>query len=311
MTTITQAKLKKILTLSEPNNLGTTANYIPELANVPDDLVTFTIQAIDGKPITLANMDIPKITLQSTSKLIPLIALLEEYGPDKVFSWVKVEPSGDDFASIARLDQFGPKASNPMLNAGAITLCSHIPGEGEQRLAWLNNWIKKLFDTELLSINNLVLTSERRTGDRNRSLAYLLKSQGNIFASSVEETLELYFSLCSYEGLPEQYIHLPYLLANDGLNMQGERVIASSTVKYTLAIMATCGLYNESGTHMVRTGMPAKSGVSGLIFAVSPGKGAVVVASPKVNSKGSSIRGSLILEQISTQFKWHFADPKK
>lgn len=306
MSQITQAKLKKILKMAQPNNLGTTANYIPELANVPDDLITFTIQALNSKAITLSNVQVPKITLQSASKLLPLIGLLEEYGPEKVFSWVKVEPSGDDFASVARLDQFGPKASNPMLNAGAITLCSHIPGEGEQRLAWLHSWTSKLFEQEL-SINNLVLTSERRTGDRNRSLAYLLKSQGNI-AGRVDETLELYFTLCSYEGKPEQFIALPYILANDGINFNGDRIISSDTVKYTLAIMATCGLYNESGTHMVRTGMPAKSGVSGLIFAASPGKGAVVVASPKVNSKGNSIRGSMILEQISKQFRWHFAD---
>ena len=310
MTNITQAKLKKILALAEENTLGTTANYIPELANVPEDLCTFTLQELNGKPITVSNMTLPKVTMQSASKLIPLIGLLEEEGPDKVFTWVKVEPSGDDFASIARLDQFGPKASNPMLNAGAITLCSHIPGEGEKKLAWLDGWVQKLFNTDQLTINNLVLTSERRTGDRNRSLAYLLKSQGNIEETTVKETLELYFSLCSYEGNPELYIHLPYILANDGFNAAGEQIISSTTVKYALAIMATCGLYNESGTHMVRTGMPAKSGVSGLIFAVSPGKGAVVVTSPKVNSKGNSIRGSLILEQLSKQFLWHFADPK-
>ena len=308
MTNITTAKLKKILATAETNVLGNTANYIPELANVPEDLLAFTIQAIGDKPHTISNLEIPKMTLQSTSKLIPLIGLLEEQGASTVFSWVKVEPSGDDFASVARLDQFGPKASNPMLNAGAITLCSHIPGEGETRLAWLHNWVSKLYGVDL-NINNLVLTSERRTGDRNRSLAYLLKSQGNI-DESVEETLELYFSLCSYEAFPEQLIGLPYLLANDGINAEGQRVISSETVKYTLAIMATCGLYNESGTHMVRTGMPAKSGVSGIILAVSPGKGAVVVASPKVNSKGNSIRGSIVLEQISNQFKWHFADPK-
>lgn len=307
MSSFSTKKLKSLMDEAEKNSLGTIASYIPELANIPDDLLSVTIQELGAQPVSLSNMISPKITLQSTSKLVPLIALLEERGPEEVFSWVKVEPSGDDFASVARLDQFGPKASNPMLNAGAITLCSHIPGEDqcESRLAWLQDWIKKLFNTEL-SVNNLVLTSERRTGDRNRSLAYLLKSQGNI-EKSVEQTLELYFTLCSYEGLPEQFINLPYLLANDGVDLYGNRIISSQTVKYTLSIMATCGLYDESGTHMVRTGMPAKSGVSGLIFAVSPKKGGIVVASPRVNSKGNSIRGSIMLEQISNEFNWHFA----
>lgn len=305
MTAITATELEKFIKLAEEDASGNTANYIPELANVPEDLISVTVHVLGHPPVTASNMPAPPMTLQSVSKLIPLIGLLEEYGPEQVFSWVKVEPSGDDFASVARLDQFGPKPSNPMLNAGAITLCSYIPGEGEQRLAWLQRWMNVLFNSNLI-INNLVLTSERRTGDRNRSLAYLLKSQGNI-RGSVTETLELYFTLCSYEAIPETLVYLTYLLANDGIAPTGKRIISSQTVKQTLSIMATCGLYNETGTHMVRTGMPAKSGVSGLILAVCPNKGGIVVASPRVNSKGNSIRGGIVLEQISKELGWHFA----
>lgn len=302
---IDKAHLEKMVTASLKDKTGKIANYIPELASISEEYTSLTIQEINQPAISYATEDGMRLTLQSTSKLIPLIGLLEEMGPEKVFSWVKVEPSGDDFASIARVDQFGPKASNPMLNAGAITLCSEIPGEGEKKILWLQNWVKKLFMKEL-AINNLVLTSERRTGDRNRSLAYLLKSNGSI-KSSVKETLEVYFTLCSYEGMPEELIGLPYLLANDGIDENGNRVISSQTVKYVLSIMATCGLYNETGTHMVKTGIPAKSGVSGLIFASCPRKGAIVVASPRVNRKGNSIRGNYILERISSQFDWHFA----
>lgn len=303
---LTQAKLKKIVTAVEQINEGHTANYIPELANIPNNLTALIVQTLqDEKPISYQNMSCPPITLQSVSKLIPLIGLLEEFGPEKVFSWVRVEPSGDDFASVARLDQFGPKPSNPMLNAGAITLCSHVPGEGESRLAWLDDWIQRLFN-QRLSVNNLVLTSEKRTGDRNRSLAYLLKSQGNI-NGSVKECLELYFTLCSYEALPEQLIELPYILANKGVNQQGKQILSKQTVKHTLAIMATCGLYNETGEFMVRAGMPAKSGVSGYILAVVPGKAGIVVMSPRVSQKGNSIRGQMMLEALAEQMDWHFA----
>lgn len=285
---------------------GHVADYIPELSNVPEELIAITVKPIDKKAVTFSNMDYPPLTLQSTSKLIPLIGLLEEYGPEKVFSWVRVEPSGDDFASIARLDQFGPIPSNPMLNSGAITLCSHIPGRDEKKIAWLNDWVERLFLTPL-SINHLVMASEKRSGDRNRSLACLLKSKGNI-EGTVEETLDLYFSLCSYEGKTDTLIELPYLLANGGINSRGERVISADTVKYTISIMATCGLYNESGMHMVKTGMPAKSGVSGYIMAVSPGKGAVVVSSPRVNRKGNSIKGGMILEMLSNTYGLHIAE---
>ena len=108
----------------------------------------------------------------------------------------------------------------------------------------------------------------------------------------------------------EQMIYLPTLLANTGKDpISNEQIISAETCKVTLAIMATCGLYDESGMHMVRTGMPAKSGVSGYTIAVVPGKAGIAVLSPRVNSKGNSIRGEIMLENISKAMNWHFALP--
>ena len=301
---ITANFLKKLIALAQQNNDGNTANYIPELANVNNELTAIGVKRIGQKEVLASNMELPLITLQSTSKLIPLIGLLEEQGPENVFEWVSAEPSGDDFASIARLDRYGPKPCNPMLNAGAITLCSYIPGIGEQRFAWIENWVQTLFG-QRLSLNPLVFASEKRTGDRNRSLAYLLKSHNNL-GSDVEGALDLYFTLCSYEAHLEQMLYLPFILSNGGKDEHGKQIISTDTVKYTLAIMATCGLYDETGEHMVNTGMPAKSGVSGYILASVPGKGGVVVLSPKVNAKGNSIRGEIMLEALSKHLGWHF-----
>ncbi len=306
---LTKELLVQLVTHAEKNKEGTVANYIPELANVDEKITAIAISTLKGTTLTHSNRPLEPVTLQSTAKLIPLIGLLEEFGAEKLFEWVKVEPSGDDFASITRLEQFGPKPSNPMLNAGAITLCSHIPGQGEQQFAWLESWVQKLFN-QRLRINPLVFASEKRTGDRNRSLAYLMHSRKNL-GTSVPETLDLYFSLCSYEASLEQMISLPTLLANYGKNLRtGEQVISLETCKITLAVMATCGLYDETGTHMVRTGLPAKSGVSGYTIAVVPGIAGIVVFSPLVNSKGNSIRGEIMLEQLSHELGWHFAEPK-
>ena len=308
LNTLTTSLLKTLVCHAEKNKEGDTANYIPELANVNKEITAIAVQPLGADMLMYSNAPIQPVTLQSTAKLIPLIGLLEEWGVDQLFEWVKVEPSGDDFASITRLEQFGPKPSNPMLNAGAITLCSHIPGIGEQQFAWLELWIQKLFN-QRLSINPLVFSSEKRTGDRNRSLAYLLHSRGKL-GSHVNETLDLYFALCSYETTLLQMLYLPTLLANAGVDpVSGEQVISRETCKITLAIMATCGLYDETGTHMVRTGMPAKSGVSGYTIAVVPGKAGIVVLSPRVNAKGNSIRGEIMLEELSKTMNWHFAIP--
>ncbi len=300
--------LKQIVETAEKNQEGQTANYIPELANVDNDLTAIAVHPLGGEPVMYCNMPLPRITLQSTSKLIPLIGLLEEYGPEQVFEWVRVEPSGDEFASITRLEQFGPKPSNPMLNAGAIVLSSHIPGVGEEQFAWLEKWVKIVFN-QRLALNPLVFASEKRTGDRNRSLAYLLHSRGNL-GKGVQETLDLYFTLCSYETSLEQMLYLPTLLANAGRDPStGDVIISQKTCKITLAIMATCGLYDESGTHLVHTGMPAKSGVSGYTIATVPGKAGIATLSPRVNAKGNSVRGGIMLEKLSKAMNWHFALP--
>lgn len=305
---ITDDLLKSLVQQAEQNIEGHTADYIPELANVDKEITAIAVNQLGHNSVMYSNRPLPPITLQSTGKLIPLIGLLEEFGADQLFEWVKVEPSGDDFASITRLEQFGPKPSNPMLNAGAISLCSYIPGKGEQQFTWLEHWVQKLFNQRLL-VNPLVFASEKRTGNRNRSLAWLLKSRNNL-GTEVNETLDVYFTLCSYEAMLSQMLYLPVILSNAGQDpVTNEQIISPETCKITLAIMATCGLYDETGTHMVKTGMPAKSGVSGYTIAVVPGKAGIAVLSPRVNSKGNSIRGEIMLEGLSRTMGWHFALP--
>lgn len=300
--------LQKIVTDAAHIKTGKTANYIPELAKVNPDITGIIVQRIGSEPVSHINIPCAPVTLQSTAKLIPMIGILEELGLEFLLNWVMLEPSGDDFASITRLAQYGPMPSNPMLNSGAITLCSHIPGTGEAKFAWLDKWIQKLFN-QRLTINATVFASEKRTGDKNRALAYLLKSRG-MLGTDLLDALDLYFALCSYEGTLDQLIYLPLLLANGGCDpVTQERIISEKTTKTALAVMATCGLYDETGTHMVKTGMPSKSGVSGYILAVVPGKAGIVTLSPLVNPKGNSIRGQAMLEALSSAMNWHFAIP--
>ena len=207
-----QSVLDEAITVARNDHSGAHASYIPELASVPPELTNAAITLTDGHKFIAGDTPDHAFSLQSVAKLIVLIGLLEECGSEKVFSWVRVEPSGDDFASVARLDQFGPAPSNPMLNAGSIALCSHVPGHMEQRILWLENWAEKLFG-EPLSINQKVFSSERRTGDRNRSLAYLMKSTGFI-EGNIDEILETYFCLCALEASVVQASYLPMLLAN-------------------------------------------------------------------------------------------------
>lgn len=302
-----QNTLDEAVREARENDQGAPADYIPELANVAADLVSSSIILSDGTQISSGDYEQHVFTLQSIAKLISLIGLLEEYGEEKLLSWIHVEPSGQSFSSIAQVERYGPIPVNPMVNAGAIALCSRIPGDTQQRSQWLDYWAAKLFGKSL-QVNGKIFASERATGDRNRSIAYLLKSKHEL-GLPVDETLETYFYLCSYEADVTTAAYLPMLLANGGLTADGTRVISERTSNSVVAIMATCGMYDESGMNFVRTGMPAKSGVSGIVVAVATGRGGIAVCSPRLNDKGGSVRGQQILTQVSQQLDWHFAAP--
>ena len=98
------------------------------------------------------------------------------------------------------------------------------------------------------------------------------------------------------------------LLANEGKSPDGKQIFSKKTAHQVLSIMSTCGLYNDSGRHLVRSGIPSKSSVSGYILAAVPGKAGIATFSPCVNHKGTSVRGELMLADMSERMHWHFAD---
>lgn len=294
--------------LSKINKAGRVASYIPELANVEPEIVNAAITLSDGELITSGENIENLFTLQSVSKVVLLIGLIEEFGDEKVFSWINAEPSGLPFSAVGHLDRFDPIPANPLINAGAMALCNYIPGADlKSQLKWVDKWVKKLFRAKL-EIDENVFKSEYKTTDRNRSLLYLMRSTG-VINRDVEEILNSYLTLCSYKLNIKQATMLPLILANGGLLPDGTRIISESTSNKVVSIMATCGLYDESGMYLVKTGMPAKSGVSGLIIAVVTGRGGVATYSPALNNKGTSVRGYVILQELSSKLGWHLASP--
>lgn len=304
-------EISKILTNAlenaRPNQDGFVANYIPELRMVDPETLAASIALIDGTVLEKGDLE-AKFTLQSVSKLVLLIGMMEEFGAERVFSWINAEPSGLPFAAIGDLDRYGPVPSNPLINAGAICLSGRIPGNSEEQLNWVNRWVNKLFNADL-EFSDAVYKSEFGSADRNRSLAYLMKSTG-VLTGDVEEILKPYFSLCSYTANIAEAAYLPMLLANGGVAPDGKRIISEITSNQVVSIMATCGLYNESGMHLVLTGIPAKNAVSGLIIAVASGRGGIAAYSPRLNAKGTSIRGHMIISEIAKELDWHFAAPR-
>jgi glutaminase len=298
--------LRAAIDKARRNHEGAPANYIPELARVDLEATSAAVTCLDGTTITAGDAQSHRFTFQSAAKLLLLAGLLEERGPVEVFRLVGSEPSGQEFASVARLETHGPLPANPLVNAGAIALAGQLKGSVEERVAWVLNWAERLYGAHI-GIDDKVRVSESASAHRNRAIAYMLRHNG-VLDSSIEDTLEAYFALCSLSGGVKEAAHLPAVLANGGNDPRtGRRLLSHATVAIVVSLMATCGMYNESGNYLVATGMPAKSGVSGLIVASVPGVAGIAVCSPRLNEKGGSVRGHIVLRHLSRHLGWHFA----
>ena len=295
--------LEEAVHASRQDATGEPATYIPELARAPLEPTSAAVTGIDGTVLTAGDRN-HRFTLQSSAKLVLLAGLLQERGPSEVFSVVGSEPSGSSFASLARLETNGPWPANPLINAGAIALCSLVEGSLDRRVAWILDWAERLCGRRL-PVDATVLASERRTGHRNRAIAHMLYGTG-VMRSDLEDTLETYFTLCSLEGDVEAASSLPAILAAGGVRHDGQRVLDESVAAQVVSLMATCGMYDESGTYLRQTGLPAKSGVSGVIMALSMGRAGIAVANARLNQQGSSVRGHRILRDLSSRLRWHF-----
>ena len=153
----------------------------------------------------------------------------------------------------------------------------------------------------MLFRSEAVYQSEKRTGHTNRALAYLLKSSGMI-EDDVEEVLDCYFKACSIRVCCRDLANIAYVLASRGKRpIDDKRLFSSQYATYVNAILMTCGMYDGSGDFAVRVGVPAKSGVGGGIMAVAPTKMGIGIFSPSLDTKGNSVAGSKLLEQLSNR----------
>lgn len=281
---------------------GKLASYIPELEKADKEDLGIYVVTLDGKEYGAGEYE-KKFTIQSISKVVSLMIAIADNGKDKVFSRVGVEPTGDSFNSIVSLNKKPTmKPFNPMINAGAIVTTSLITGDSEEeKFQKILDFTRKITGNKNININNGVYESEKGTGDRNRALAYFMKSNG-VFDGDIEEVLDLYFKQCSLEINAKDLARFGAMLANDGvLPWSGERVVSRDVCRIVKTIMVTCGLYDDSGKFAVHIGIPAKSGVGGGIMASVPRRMGIGVFGPALDEKGNSIGGSHILKDLSNE----------
>lgn len=281
--------------------LGTVASYIPELDKARKDALGIYIIDNEGNEYFSGDYE-TKFTIQSISKIVALMLAILDNGEEYVFSKVGMEPTGDPFNSITKLETSRErKPYNPLINAGAIAVSSMIKGkDARDRFERLLDFFKKISEDETLDVNYKIYCGESETGNRNRAMGYFLKGEG-IIEGNVEDALDIYFKQCSIEVTAKTLAKIGLFLANNGKLSTGEIVITPKIATIVKTLMVTCGMYDSSGEFAVRAGIPSKSGVGGGILSVVPGKMGIGVYGPSLDKKGNSIAGISLLEDLSTE----------
>lgn len=284
----------------QQDNWGAVACYIPELANVDPAQFAISLCTVDGREYHAGDY-CTRFSIQSVSKVFALALALGRLG-DGLWERVGREPSGRAFNSIVQLEAEQGIPRNPFINAGAIVTTDVVLGGHAPRdsLGEILNFIRAAAGDSNIHINRSVARSEQQTGHRNYSLAWFLKSCGNL-VNDCDRVLGTYFHQCAIEMTTAQLARAARFLC-DGFDHQ--RLIGIERVRAINALMMTCGHYDGSGDFAYRVGFPGKSGVGGGIMAVVPNVAAIAVWSPGLDRYGNSLQGTAALAQLSRETGW-------
>ena len=280
---------------------GSLASYIPGLENTDKNHLGLCIMKADGSVQKAGDYDV-KFTIQSVSKPLTLMLAILDNGVDYVFSKVGMEPTGDAFNSIKKLETSETrKPFNPMINAGAIATTALVKGENAaDKFRRLLDFFKKICENDSLEIDEDIYKGEKETGNKNRAMGYFMKSEGYI-DGNVEDALDVYFKQCSILVTAEDLARIGLFLARGGVLSSGERIVSEHIAKIAKTLMVTCGMYDGSGEFALMVGIPSKSGVGGGICSVVPGRMGIGIYGPSLDKKGNSIGGYSLLKDLSSE----------
>ena len=294
------AAFAKYRGLKEGNN----ADYIPALAKVDPNLFGIAVVTTDGKVYTAGDIK-TEVSIQSISKVFTMAQVIQEQGLDAIASRIGVDATGARFNSLIALKGVrhvvgtGAPEMNALVNPGAISATSMVTG-GSADAVW-----KKIMDFHnasagrQLSVLQDVYKSESDSNQRNQAIGALMFAYGYI-KTDWKQAVDLYTRQCSIGVNAKDLASMASMLAAGGKNpTTGTQVMDASKVPGVLAVMATAGLYDDSGKWLYKTGLPGKSGVGGGLIAVSPGKFGIAVIAPPLDDAGNSIKAQRAIADIS------------
>jgi glutaminase len=295
---------------------GKNADYIPALAKVNPALFGIALVTTDGKVYTAGDIK-TEVSIQSISKVFTMAQVIQEQGTDAIEKRIGVDATGARFNSIIAVEAVknvvgsGAPEMNALVNPGAISATSMVKGANADAV-----WSKIIgfhndFAGRPLTVLQDVYKSESDSNQRNQAIGALMSAYGYI-KTDWRQAVDLYTKQCSIGVNARDLASMAATLAAGGKNpVTGKVVMDAAKVPGVLAVMATAGLYDDSGKWLYHTGLPAKSGVGGGLIAVSPGKFGIAVVSPPLDDAGNSVRAQRAITQISNALGGNPLAPKR
>lgn len=280
---------------------GRVASYIRPLADADPERFSLAAIEMDGTEHATDDADEP-FSIQSISKIFALALAMQRADAaqgvrGELWSRVGREPSGDPFNSLIQLERERGVPRNPMINAGALVVADVLLDHCDDARTEVRELVSELAGAEV-GIDDEVLEAERRAGARNRAMANLMASFGNL-THDIEEVVDLYTEQCALAMTTRQLARAVRFLANDGVEpATGRRVLPPRLTRRVAAIMLTCGTYDAAGEFAYKVGLPCKSGVAGAITALVPHRMGLCVWSPPLEPSGNSLAGREALSEL-------------
>jgi glutaminase len=279
---------------------GAVADYIPVLAQASPDWFGISVVGTRGRSFEIGDVG-TAFSIQSVSKPFVFALVCEAIGYAEARRRLGVNSTGFPFDSLMAVELNSDRTMNPLVNAGAMATTSLVPGDtATEKWERVRQGLSRFAGREL-TVNEEVYASESATNLRNQGIAHLLQSYGRLYFNPAAAT-DVYTRQCSLEVTVHDLAVMAATLANGGVNpVTREPVIDSIHCQHVLAVMVTAGLYENSGDWLYETGLPGKSGVSGGMIVVAPGKGGLATFAPPLDEAGNSVKGQLTARFLSEQ----------
>ncbi len=275
---------------------GANSTVSPALAAAPGGLFGVCLATTSGRVHAAGDAEW-EFPIMDLAKPFLFALICRHFGVAAACAQLGVASTGLPADAVSAIERSEDGRTNPMATPGAIAATCLAPGASPAaRWRFIRDGLSSFAGRPLVADPAAPLSDPRQ-----HSIVRLLRARGHILLDPAEAA-ELYARQCALAVSAMDLAVMAATLADGGVNpLTRERVVDGETCRCVLAVMATAGFYQASGAWLCDVGLPGKSGITGGIVAVAPGKAGLGTFAPPLGLNGSSVKGRLALGYLATE----------